>query len=92
MEPVAPELPRDHVGAGHGREAPLGLVGVAAVAYHVAGHQSQPGWDSRATSSLYTAFVVVVVEAVAAAAVVVAAAGFAEGAWLGAWQGQLKRY
>lgn len=89
MEPVAPELPRDHVGAGHGREAPLGLVGVAAVAYHVAGHQSQPGWDSRATSSLYTAFVVVVVEAVAAAAVV---AGFAEGAWLGAWQGQLKRY
>ena len=89
MEPVAPELPRDHVGAGHGREAPLGLVGVAAVAYHVAGHQSQPGWDSRATSSLYTAFVVV--EAVAAAAVV-AAAGFAEGAWLGAWQGQLKRY
>ena len=88
MEPVAPELPRDHVGAGHGREAPLGLVGVAAVAYHVAGHQSQPGWDSRATSSLYTAFVVV--EAVAAAAVV--AAGFAEGAWLGAYQqGQLKR-
>ena len=87
MEPVAPELPRDHVGAGHGREAPLGLVGVAAVAYHVAGHQSQPGWDSRATSSLYTAFVVVV-EAVAAAAAVVAAAGFAEGAWLG----QLKRY
>ena len=89
MEPVAPELPRDHVGAGHGREAPLGLVGVAAVAYHVAGHQSQPGWDSRATSSLYTAFVVV--EAVAVAAAVVAA-GFAEGAWLGAWQGQLKRY
>ena len=85
MEPVAPELPRDHVGAGHGREAPLGLVGVAAAAYHVAGHQSQPGWDSRATSSLYTAFVV---EAVAAAV----AAGFAEGAWLGAWQGQLKRY
>lgn len=86
MEPVAPELHRDHVGAGHGREAPLGLVGVAAAAYHVAGHQSQPGWDSRATSSLYTAFVV---EAVAAAAV---AAGFAEGAWLGACQqGQLKR-
>ena len=81
MEPVAPELHRDHVGAGHGREAPLGLVGVAAAAYHVAGHQSQPGWDSRATSSLYTAFVVV--EAVAAAAAVVAA-GFAEGAWLGA--------
>ena len=89
MEPVAPELHRDHVGAEHGRVAPLGLVGVAGAAYHVAGHQSQPGWDSRATSSLYTAFVVVV-EAVAAAAVV--AAGFAEGAWLGALQGQLKRY
>ena len=86
MEPVAPELHRDHVArAGHGRAALLpGLVGVAAAAYHVAGRQSQPGWDSRATSSLYTAFVVVV-EAVAAA-------GF-EGAWPGACrQGQLKRY
>ena len=60
MEPVVPELRHDHAGL-HEEAQPVGVLAVAA--YHVADHQSQPDWDSRATSSLYTAFVAV--EAVA---------------------------